>query len=147
VAGRFEAFLAVSVGAAFFFLSTTAPASRRASSISRAISLQRPQRVTNRFFSFLDITYAYTYNMHMMRTTILMDPESRRAARELALHHDCSVSEAIRRAVLEQRAAMAGVSHEARRERTKALRRLFDLFAGNDAEAEVARLKAEDKGF
>jgi len=29
----------------------------------------------------------------------------------------------------------------------RALRRLFDLFAENDAAAEVRRLKAEDAGF
>lgn len=77
----------------------------------------------------------------------MLDDETRRAARELALRYDCSLSEAIRRSVLQQRAVVAGVTVEARRERTKALRRLISLFAGNDADTEVMRLKAEDDGF
>ena len=38
--------------------------------------------------------------MPSYRTTLILDDESRRAARELALRYDCSLSEAIRRAVV-----------------------------------------------
>jgi hypothetical protein len=81
------------------------------------------------------------------RTTLILDDESKRAARELALRYDCSMSEAIRRAVVKQRDALLGVSAESRRERQKDLERLFDLFEGNDPEAEIRRLKREDAGF
>jgi hypothetical protein len=81
------------------------------------------------------------------RTTILLDEESRKAARDLALRYDCSTSEAIRRAIVRQRDLELGLPAEARRERSKVLARLIELFEGHDAEAEVARLKAEDEGF
>ena len=53
----------------------------------------------------------------------------------------------MRRALLRQRDAEVGVPQERRRERARALRRLFVLFEDNDPAAEVARLKAEDEGF
>lgn len=81
------------------------------------------------------------------RTTVILDNDSKRADRELALRYDCSMSEAIRRAVVKQRDALLGVSAESRRERQKDLERLFDLFEGNDPEAEIRRLKREDAGF
>jgi hypothetical protein len=81
------------------------------------------------------------------RTTILFDDETRRAAKELALRYDCSTSEAVRRAVLRQRDAVFGIPEKARRDRVRTLERLFELFEGNDAEAEIRRLKAEDEGF
>ena len=52
------------------------------------------------------------------RTTLVLDPKAREAAE-------------------------IGVPQERRRERARALRRLFVLFADNDPKAEVARLKAE----
>jgi len=81
------------------------------------------------------------------RTTLLLDDETRAAARELAGRHDCSVSEAIRRAVVRQRDAELGLPAKRRRERLRTLRRLFALFEGNDAATEVRRLKSEDAGF
>lgn len=81
------------------------------------------------------------------RTTLILDEDSKRAARELALRYDCSMSEAIRRAVVQHRDAVLGVAPESRRERRETLERLFDLFEGNDPEAEVRRLKREDAGF
>ena len=78
------------------------------------------------------------------RTTLMLDEETRRAARELAARYDCSVSEAIRRAILAQRGQLLGVSEELRRERRRALERLIDLFEGHDAATELARLKEED---
>jgi hypothetical protein len=81
------------------------------------------------------------------RTTLVLDEEARQAARQLARRYGCSLSEAMRRALLRQRDADIGVPPGRRRERVRALRRLFDLFEGNDPAAEVRRLKAEDQGF
>lgn len=88
----------------------------------------------------------YAYDM-AHRTTLLLDEETRQAAKELALHYDCSTSEAIRRAVIRHRDTTFGVPLERRRERRKTLERLFDLFEGHDAEEEIRRLKSEDEGF
>ena len=81
------------------------------------------------------------------RTTLVLDDKAREAARQLAHRYGCSMSEATRRALIRQRDVELGVPRERRRERVQALERLFDLFADNDADAEVQRLKAEDKGF
>jgi hypothetical protein len=81
------------------------------------------------------------------RTTLLLDDETRKAARQLAAVYECSTSEAIRRAVIRQRDATLGVHRATRARRRQALVRLIDLFAGHDAAAEVRRLKAEDEGF
>ena len=81
------------------------------------------------------------------RTTLILDDESRQAARQLALRYGCSTSEAIRRAVVRHRDAVFGVPAEARLERKRVLERLFELFDGNDPHEEVQRLKAEDGGF
>jgi hypothetical protein len=81
------------------------------------------------------------------RTTLVLDEDAREAARQLARRYGCSLSEAMRRALVRQRDADVGVPAGRRRERARALRRLFDLFAENDPAAEVRRLKAEDQGF
>lgn len=81
------------------------------------------------------------------RTTLVLDEQSRAAARQLARRYGCSVSEAIRRSVIRQRDAEMGLSARRRRERALVLRRLFELFDGNDPAAEVRRLKEEDAGF
>ncbi len=81
------------------------------------------------------------------RTTLVLDDKAREAARQLAHRYGCSLSEATRRALIRQRDVELGVPRERRRERVQALERLFDLFADNDADAEVRRLKAEDEGF
>jgi hypothetical protein len=87
--------------------------------------------------------------MHVMqsgqRTTIVLDAQSRRAARELAKAYGCSVSEAIRRAIVEQRQRALGLTEDRRRERLEAFRRLVKLFRANDAAAEIARIKQEDE--
>jgi hypothetical protein len=88
----------------------------------------------------------YIYLM-ATRTTLMLDPESRKAARELALRYGCSTSEAIRRAVIRQRDAAFGVPAAGRKERVAALKRLFELFEGNDADDEIQRLKSQDAGF
>ncbi len=78
---------------------------------------------------------------------MILDDETRLAARQLAASYDCSVSEAIRRAVVLQRDAARGLPLEKRRQRVETLEHLFVLFEGNDPEDEVRRLKAEDEGF
>lgn len=81
------------------------------------------------------------------RTTLLLDDESRHAARQLAQRYGCSASEAIRRAVVRHRDAVLGVPAARRRERMRALEQLFDLFEGHDAADEIRRLKNQDEGF
>ena len=81
------------------------------------------------------------------RTTLILDDETRKAARQLAALYDCSVSEAIRRAVTRHRDSVLGVPAKSRKQRQKALSRLIELFDGHDADEEVRRLKAEDAGF
>ncbi len=88
------------------------------------------------------------YDLDMShRTTILLDEDSRKAARELALQYDCSTSEAIRRAILRHHESVFGVPARTRRDRVKVLQRLFELFEGHDAEAELRELKQQDSGF
>ncbi len=82
----------------------------------------------------------------MHRTTLLLDEESRKAAKEIAARLDCSTSEAIRVAIVRYRDLALGVSEAVREERVKVLGHLFDLFEGHDADEEIARLKAEDEG-
>lgn len=81
------------------------------------------------------------------RTTILLDDETREAACQLARRYRCSVAQAMRRAVIEQRDAALGLSAAGRRKRRRTLERLFVLFEGHDAAREVRRLKHEDAGF
>ena len=81
------------------------------------------------------------------RTTLLLDDDTRAAARELALRYDCSTSEAIRRAVLRHRDVVLGVPPARRAERVRLLYRLFELFEGHDAAEEIRRLKQQDEGF
>jgi hypothetical protein len=83
----------------------------------------------------------------MSRTSLILDDDTRQAARQLAMRYGCSTSEAIRRAVLRHRDAVFGVPAETRRARTKVLERLFDLFEGNDPDEELRRVKSEDAGF
>ncbi len=81
------------------------------------------------------------------RTTLILDDEARAAARELAQRFGCSVSEAIRRSLIAQRDVESGVPKNMGKERVRILRRLFDLFEGNDAREEIRRLKLQDTGF
>ena len=75
----------------------------------------------------------------------MLDEETRDAARRLAARYGCSMSEAIRRAVLGHRDTVLGVTDEFRRQRLKSLDRLFELFEGHDAEAEIRQRKLEDE--
>jgi len=75
----------------------------------------------------------------------MLDEETREAARQLALQYGCSVSEAIRRAVIAHRNSEIAVTEEFRRQRVQALEKLIELFDGHDAEAEIRRIKEEDE--
>jgi hypothetical protein len=81
-----------------------------------------------------------------MRTSVILDPISDAAARDLAKRYRCSRSEAIRRAVVAHRDLLGATSPEWRRQRRQHLELLFGAFEGHDGEAEVARLKEEDGG-
>lgn len=78
---------------------------------------------------------------------MLLDEASRRTAKRLAAKLDVSPSEAIRRAIVHYGDHVLGVPADRRRRRRAALARLEVLFAGHDADAEVARLKQEDEYF
>ncbi len=81
--------------------------------------------------------------MTSSKTALVLDDETRQAARQLALRNGCSMSEAIRRAVLRQRDAAIGVPVEKRQERRQILARLFELFEGNDPDEEIRHLNTE----
>lgn len=53
----------------------------------------------------------------------------------------------MRLALVNYRDQVVGVTPEFRDQRVGDLNRLFDLFEGHDAEAEVRRLKQEDSGY
>ena len=81
------------------------------------------------------------------RTTILLDEETRRAAKQLAVALDVTPSEAVRKAIVAYRDQVVGATAHARRRRVRALQRAAALFADNDPEAEVRALKEQDKFF
>jgi hypothetical protein len=81
------------------------------------------------------------------RTTLVIDDKAWKAARQLARRHDCPLSEVTGRALIREGDAGPKVPRARRRERVKALRRLFDLFAGIDLAAEIKRLRVEDQTF
>jgi hypothetical protein len=55
------------------------------------------------------------------------------------------MSDAIRRAIVQQRDRVVGVSEERRKARRDALDKLIELTDGTDPEVEVARIKNEDE--
>ena len=81
------------------------------------------------------------------RVTLALDSSTWSAAQDLAHQYDCSTAEAIRKAIVRHRETILGQSEAGCPERVRHLERLFDLFAGNDAEEEVRRLKEQDEGF
>ena len=83
----------------------------------------------------------------MVRTTIVLDPAARQAAKQLAARWGCSGSEAIRRALVAQRDAVAGQPPAQRTKRRLLLLKLCALFEGSDAAAEIAQRKHEDMYF
>lgn len=82
-----------------------------------------------------------------IRTILVLDEDVRSVARALAQRYGCSISEAIRRAVLHHRDTELGVSPARRAERVQALERLVDLFQDHDPVEEVRRLREEDEDF
>lgn len=83
----------------------------------------------------------------MDRTTIVLNPAARQAAKQLAARWGCSGSEAIRRALIAQRDAVTGQAPARRTERRLLLLKLCRLFEGSDAVAEIAQRKREDMYF
>jgi hypothetical protein len=83
----------------------------------------------------------------MHRTSVLLDEPARLAAKRLAARLDVSPSEVIRRALLHYQEDVLGTGSQERQRRVAAAQRLFHLFEGGDAEAEVRRLKKEDEFF
>lgn len=81
------------------------------------------------------------------RTTILLDDNSRRAAKQVASELDVTPSEVIRRAIVAYRDQIVGISADARKRRLRSFKRAVQLFEGNDAEAEVQALKEQDRHF
>lgn len=79
------------------------------------------------------------------RAVIWLDEDTRKAAGELALYRGCSISEAIRRAVLRDREDALPTPDAQQKQRTQTLRRLFELFEGHDAGAETRQLKEQDE--
>lgn len=83
----------------------------------------------------------------MKRTTVVLDSASLEAAHQLSGRLHVSMSEVIRRALLDYRDKMVGVTPEFRDQRVAALHKLFELFDGHDAREEIKRLKSEDIGY
>jgi hypothetical protein len=81
------------------------------------------------------------------RTTVLLDEPARLAAKRLAARLDVTPSEVIRRALVRYHDDLLGSANQTRRKRVAAALRLAVLLEGNDAEAEVRRLKKEDEFF
>jgi hypothetical protein len=81
------------------------------------------------------------------RTTLILDAASRSAVKRLTAELQVSPSEVVRRALVHYGDHVLGIPAERRRRRKRALERLSVLFQGNDAIAEVARLKEEDEFF
>ena len=79
------------------------------------------------------------------RTTIVLDDAAFEALRDLSRRYGCSASEAVRRALVRHRDEVVGVPEEKRKRRAAALRQLVERMDGQDVEAEIARLKAEDE--
>jgi hypothetical protein len=86
----------------------------------------------------------YTYDM-AERTTIILGPAERAAAKRLAAAWDVTPSEAIRRALLRV-ANEELVEHRARkgRQRTAVLEQLIKISKGSRVDAEIQRL-SEDR--
>ena len=85
--------------------------------------------------------------MSSVRTTIVLDGRSRLAAKTLARRLGVTPSEATRRALLFFHEHVCGTSGEEVERRKAAFARLMELMDGNDAEAEIRRLKREDEFF
>jgi len=80
-----------------------------------------------------------------VRTTILLDPDTRRAAKQLAAKLDVSPSEAMRRATIRYRDELIGAPSKAERVRRRldALARAPEVFKNMDPAAEMRRIRRE----
>lgn len=85
--------------------------------------------------------------MHMVRTTVMLDPESRQAADALSAKLGISSSEVIRRALVNFRDQRLGVPASFRRKRAAAFLRLSALMQGGAAESEVRAIKRERRSL
>lgn len=85
--------------------------------------------------------------MHMVRTTVMLDPESRQAADALSAKLGISASEVIRRALANFRDQQLGVPPSFRRKRSAAFLKLSALMQGGPAEAEVRAIKRERRSL
>ena len=75
------------------------------------------------------------------RTTIVLGPSERRAAKRLAVRWGVTPSEAIRRALMRVAGEeLAEQRERKRRQRVAALEHLIQLSDGHDIDAELARL-------
>lgn len=85
----------------------------------------------------------YAYDM-AQRTTIVLGPPERRAARQLASRWGVTPSEAIRRAVLRVAEEELGTARDRRRRhRVAALEALIKLSGKHDVAAELKRISEE----
>lgn len=91
--------------------------------------------------------YAYASFMPSVRTTIVLDERSRLAAKTLARKLGVTPAEATRRALLYYRDQVCGVSAVEIARRKQEFAKLMELMDGNDAEAEIRRLKQQDAYF
>jgi hypothetical protein len=85
--------------------------------------------------------------MHMVRTTVMLDAESRQAADALSAKLGISSSEVIRRALANFRDQQLGVPASFRRKRSAAFLKLSALMQGGAAEAEVRAIKRERRSL
>ena len=82
------------------------------------------------------------------RTTIVLGPNERRAAKRLASHWGVTPSEAIRRALLRVAGEeLAQQRERKRRQRMAALEHLIQLSDRQDIEAELVRLAEDREGW
>ena len=80
-----------------------------------------------------------------VRTTILLDPDSRRAAKQLAAKLDVSPSEVIRRALVHYQGQVMGTpsAGELTRSKLALLERSLQVFKRTDPAAEARRIRRE----
>ena len=80
-----------------------------------------------------------------VRTTIMLDPDSRRAAKQLAAKLDVSPSEVIRRALAHYQGDVMGTPAKSERIRSRlaALERSLEVFKRTDPAAESKRIRRE----
>ncbi len=82
------------------------------------------------------------------RTTIVLGPLERRAAKRLAARWGVTPSEAIRRALMRVANAELHEQRERkRRQRVAALEQLIELSGGQDLDAELKRISEERDAF